>query len=169
MPFQHTAARRRLPTLNGLPRIYLRFQHTAARRRLLSIIQHLRKSKKFQHTAARRRLLYAKFLSFFDQMVSTHSRTEAAAPHSFKSETADGSFNTQPHGGGCQVTFDYLYRHSRFNTQPHGGGCSVSMYKITFSNVSTHSRTEAAAWRFLFPKCSLFCFNTQPHGGGCKL
>ena len=61
------------------------------------------------------------------ELVSTHSRTEAAAIyHKHK-----------------------LFLYACFNTQPHGGGClPVLMPFLSYPTVSTHSRTEAAASRF---------------------
>ena len=102
LPFQHTAARRRLlhedfegkdysavsthsrtkaaaSRLVLLPCMGMRFQHTAARRRLPSIRIVTSPSAVFQHTAARRRL---------------HGRRQ-------NSHNPSSSFNTQPRGGGC--------------------------------------------------------------------
>ena len=81
---------------------YLPFQHTAARRRLLMRVKFKNNSSigfntqprgggctgtadniadllKFQHTAARRRLHHVKYTSVHPYLVSTHSRAEAAA------------------------------------------------------------------------------------------
>ena len=81
---------------------YLPFQHTAARRRLLMRVKFKNNSSigfntqprgggctgtadniadllKFQHTAARRRLHHVKSTSVHPYLVSTHSRAEAAA------------------------------------------------------------------------------------------
>ena len=57
-----------------------KFQHTAARRRLLTTTAVLVGSVLFQHTAARRRLLSCDPKMAIYIYVSTHSRTEAAAP-----------------------------------------------------------------------------------------
>ena len=79
------------------------FQHTAAQRRLLIVTRcRLLCGQSFQHTAARRRL----------PIVSTYNIGQ------------DGSFNTQPHEGGCPVI-------------------EATSAQLTF--VSTHSRTKAAA------------------------
>ena len=123
-------------------------------------------------------------------------------------------FNTQPHGGGCQCKAYHAHDKGSFNTQPHGGGCSHFSQKavlvflfqhtaarrrlpstyshhIAINSVSTHSRTEAAAWVVFWnftPFCvsthsrteaaalflpvltlGYFGFNTQPHGGGCSV
>ena len=42
----------------------------------------------------------------------------------------------------------------RFNTQPHGGGCKGWTATIYKGEVSTHSRTEAAAINSIM-KCNL--------------
>ena len=169
LPFQHTAARRRLlhedfegkdysavsthsrtkaaaSRLVLLPCMGMRFQHTAARRRLPSIRIVTSPSAVFQHTAARRRL---------------HGRRQ-------NSHNPSSSFNTQPRGGGCICLLLHLNVIERFNTQPRGGGClplstptlTVTRFQHTAARrrlhgcwmfvgrpmlVSTHSRAEAAA------------------------
>ena len=87
----------------------------------------------FQHTAARRRLLFTlPFGGFCSEFQHTAARRRLLTP--------------------C---FDRVEKMG-FNTQPHGGGCSGSKSKKALVYfVSTHSRTEAAAfyftlWRFLF-------------------
>ena len=101
--FQHTAARRRLPPTIGTMPPLLGFQHTAARRRLQSKASKIKSKswfqhtaarrrlptkplgvatlKMFQHTAARRRLHRLNFKQSIHDLVSTHSRAEAAAPY----------------------------------------------------------------------------------------
>ena len=152
-----------------LPLTNHRFQHTAARRRLLFPTAELTIGGEFQHTAARRRLLGGLAENKVTEGVSTHSRTEAAAPlapdltrivgvstHSRTEAAAITltvtlcfllSFNTQPHGGGCHYDKDELWLIARFNTQPHGGGCDGFKTTREQEQVSTHSRTEAAAWK----------------------
>ena len=56
-----------------------KFQHTAARRRLPDFAACSRMNRLFQHTAARRRLHRSYRLIITTYLVSTHSRTEAAA------------------------------------------------------------------------------------------
>ena len=56
------------------------FQHTAARRRLLCLVGIPTYFVEFQHTAARRRLGRANVLHGCDTRVSTHSRPKAAGP-----------------------------------------------------------------------------------------
>ena len=82
--FQHTAARRRLPPTIGTMPPLLGFQHTAARRRLQSKASKIKSKSWFQHTAARRRLHRLNFKQSIHDLVSTHSRAEAAAPKSPK-------------------------------------------------------------------------------------
>ena len=122
--FQHTAARRRLPAIHSSGCFLRKFQHTAARRRLPTGVEHAhhiagfntqprgggccpllllyRADILFQHTAARRRLLASlSSPNLSPQIVSTHSRAEAAA-HSIKTNNhITHCFNTQPRGGGC--------------------------------------------------------------------
>ena len=99
----------------------------------------------FQHTAARRRLQLPPKCFTRSAIVSTHSRTEAAATSNFPVSKFKLCFNTQPHGGGCLVKNKFYKKPFSFNTQPHGGGC--------FFRLSFHKKGG--------------CFNTQPHGGGC--
>ena len=56
VPFQHTAARRRLESILAHSRGFTGFQHTAARRRLGHRKAQRPDGMPFQHTAARRRL-----------------------------------------------------------------------------------------------------------------
>ena len=82
-------------------------------------------------------------------------------------------FNTQPHEGGCITFLKSCQKNACFNTQPHEGGCKNKVWTIPAermfqhtaarrrllpfrpfnacpANVSTHSRTKAAAtWRAL--------------------
>ena len=147
LPFQHTAARRRLlhedfegkdysavsthsrtkaaaSRLVLLPCMGMRFQHTAARRRLPSIRIVTSPSAVFQHTAARRRL---------------HGRRQ-------NSHNPSSSFNTQPRGGGCGhrawkstalTSFQHTAARRRLHFSITAGGANL--------DVSTHSRAEAAA------------------------
>ena len=100
LQFQHTAARRRLQTVNGGFVQSLWFQHTAARRRLRNLAYDLGEDVAFQHTAARRRLHRVR-----------------------RGQSLLRSFNTQPPEGGCQVALRCLPLDERFNTQPPEGGC----------------------------------------------
>ena len=77
LPFQHTAARRRLGTLLGKDYTAFVFQHTAARRRLEYQALGELNAGMFQHTAARRRLAF---------LLPSHKRVSC--------------FNTQPPEGG---------------------------------------------------------------------
>ena len=79
--FQHTAARRRLPSSFPTLRPRGRFQHTAARRRLRPKNGATPPISWFQHTAARRRL----------------PRARALMP-------SKARFNTQPPEGGCETS-----------------------------------------------------------------
>ena len=80
-------------------------------------------------------------------IVSTHSRTEAAAKVGLQQFT--------------KAKFQHTAARRRLLSS-----CSMN---FAASSVSTHSRTEAAAI-YLHPGLYQFdCFNTQPHGGGCLL
>ena len=83
------------------------------------------------------------------------------------SSTSNWSFNTQPHEGGC---FKPKYRSTLtfcFNTQPHEGGCVSEANLALSTEVSTHSRTKAAALVHADNPAFAKSFNTQPHEGGC--
>ena len=123
------------------------FQHTAAQRRLLIVTRcRLLCGQSFQHTAARRRL----------PIVSTYNIGQ------------DGSFNTQPHEGGCPVIeatsaqLTFVSTHSRTKA-----AALADPNWLRRQIVSTHSRTKAAATGSSRAKRLIFRFNTQPHEGGC--
>ena len=104
--------------------LILLFQHTAARRRLLVTTIKFKATFLFQHTAARRRLRTC---------------------FGFRSENWRG-FNTQPHGGGCQVSFDRKFSLGEFqHTAARRRLLVVNVRSPINTSVSTHSRTEAAA------------------------
>ena len=118
--------------LRGLKRLkQAKFQHTAARRRLLkSQPKTKRKKLKFQHTAARRRLPTIRVKS-----------------------GAKGSFNTQPHGGGClpypsTSKPDCVSTHSRTEA-----AASLLRCLCETCLVSTHSRAKAAASSNVWINC----------------
>ena len=100
----------------------------------------------FQLTAARRRLHMAVGLYFAALLVSTHSRSKAAASssalaccwilvstHSRSKAAAEGDIARQLGKIG-------------FNSQPLEGGCQAVLQLPTGRGVSTHSRSKAAAW-----------------------
>ena len=102
--------------------------------------------------------------------VSTHSRTKAAADGIGQSRKVCAGFNTQPHEGGCIQHLIQRIGIVCFNTQPHEGGCQLIKKPLSKPcRVSTHSRAEAAAKHFRQEDTHLFCFNTQPRGGGCPV
>ena len=78
MAFQHTAARRRLDGRVFGERHPVAFQHTAARRRLANLTVWTSSRTQFQHTAARRRLVFLLPKRYEQTAVSTHSRPKAA-------------------------------------------------------------------------------------------
>ena len=94
------------------------FQHTAARRRLLAARKLVVGMVQFQHTAARRRLLLGYRNVRPRYSVSTHSRPKAAAFFKPVQPCRGRSFNTQPPEGGCgrlklPLAFVLVSTHSR--------------------------------------------------------
>ena len=79
----------------------------------------------FQHTAARRRLLGEGQREETKQIVSTHSRAEAAADFAKKNRV-----------------FSVVSTHSRAEAAARG----LLLFQQIINFVSTHSRAEAAAW-----------------------
>ncbi len=167
------------------------FQHTAARRRLPSGKLRTLSTKWFQHTAARRRL--PKTGRTFIRATSGFN-TQPRGGGCIKTiiiRQLNCSFNTQPRGGGCSTNIlphnsPILFQHTAarrrlqrepvrrdraiqsFNTQPRGGGCLDPYSRGYKLRVSTHSRAEAAANFTLNCVRRRLCFNTQPRGGGCS-
>ena len=56
-------------------------------------------------------------------------------------------FNTQPPEGGWQLYRVFCRMVRRFNTQPPEGGWAANTFRITQTEVSTHSRLKAAGGR----------------------
>ena len=75
------------------------------------------------HSRTKAAALLFNFLILF-QSVSTHSRTKAAAFIVIDGAPRIESFNTQPHEGGCRKSRILRKSFKCFNTQPHEGGCS---------------------------------------------
>ena len=100
----------------------------------------------FQHTAARRRLLSSSWLFLPFTIVSTHSRTKAAAK---KSDYMASLIEVSTHSRTKAAAIKRLRLGKRlkcFNTQPHEGGClNLFGARHPLKSVSTHSRTKAAA------------------------
>ena len=99
--FQHTAARRRLPSGEILVRP------------LLPVSTH---SRPKAAAAAPSKIPT-------HQKVSTHSRPKAAAQSFDLPGHATLGFNTQPPEGGCTHPAAFATPGNRFNTQPPEGGC----------------------------------------------
>ena len=137
------------------------FQHTAARRRLRFYIGTSEDVGKFQHTAARRRLLFGLFTTLQTILVSTHSRPKAAALPDFerpdywwvsthsrpKAAANDAAivqatttcFNTQPPEGGCMESPSLLDTLYGFNTQPPEGGCKLLVLPLMTKHKFQHT------------------------------
>ena len=143
------------------------FQHTAARRRLATTAKIDDLDRQFQHTAARRRLDVREVLLRDFDLVSTHSRPKAAG---IDGPVVDivrrGSTHSRPKAAGQPLScFRPVF--CCFNTQPPEGGWSPSSANTNSPLVFQHT----AARRRLAPPppplmafCS--CFNTQPPEGG---
>ena len=124
------------------------FQHTAARRRLpVTVFHHQNWRRRFNTQPRGGGCLHITVAVRPGELVSTHSRAEAAATHIGQAPSPSGGFNTQPRGGGCKWLIKPTCTCACFNTQPRGGGC-----------IHTAQRVFAIS-----------CFNTQPRGGGCSL
>ena len=78
---------------------------------------------KFQLTAARRRLRLQVALGPPHLIVSTHSRSKAAARADSQNRQGWRSFNSQPLEGGCSLLPFQASVVSGFNSQPLEGGC----------------------------------------------
>ena len=146
--FQHTAARRRLPSPSPTPCFAALFQHTAARRRLLA--------QRFTTPRVTR--------CFNTQPPEGGCCLIARLP-----EDARG-FNTQPPEGGCfkpdalpqlKQWFQHTAARRRLQAQ--------SPRICPAPRVSTHSRPKAAAGQQAHGWHGRQCFNTQPPEGGCIL
>ena len=109
--FQHTAARRRLEGLAGVPGGRAAFQHTAARRRLGKDYNGNWTVWAFQHTAARRRLGQRNHCRGAYAKVSTHSRPKAAGTaagtvsHQYRVST-----HSRPKAAGYLSIDNYIYK-----------------------------------------------------------
>ena len=190
MPFQHTAARRRLAIYMMLNSFFKQvsthsrpkaagslmcmvqtvfvFQHTAARRRLDTFGADCLNREKFQHTAARRRL-------------GLHSWLFAEMPISFNTQPPEGGWLrrcTKPNAVRDAFQHTAARRrlasasaacHYRFVVSTHSRPKAAGGYAVVFIlrlPVSTHSRPKAAGWASI---CRIYCvmsFNTQPPEGG---
>ena len=114
------------------------FQHTAARRRLPTKQKSFHATPKFQHTAARRRLLYSSYLFAKYSAVSTHSRPKAAAKCSGLLTGCKLSFNTQPPEGGCiTAQKDEIKRLVSTHSRPKAA--AYSWLKLSIENKFQHT------------------------------
>ena len=156
--FQHTAARRRLHLTANYRNALLPFQHTAARRRLLVFALWGFPFIEFKHTAARRRLLedlLPKYRNNVFQHTAARRRLQCQKAESSQRYTG---FNTQPRGGGC-FPFHYFYLSSNVSTHSRAEAAARPCCRFYRRNatVSTHSRAEAAAsWITLLHHLKLF-------------
>ena len=122
--FQHTAARRRLPSANLCSLSWRRVStHSRAEAAARTIIFDIHAMIVSTHSRAEAAAAYS-IRSFYDNQVSTHSRAEAAALLEnttflnmwFQHTAARRRLQKMP----ClKVPI------SCFNTQPRGGGCSL--------------------------------------------
>ena len=122
-----------------------KFQHTAARRRLPSHLHMLKIIRMFQHTAARRRLLAEKRALHPAAGFNTQPPEGGCQPCSLICSSSD-CFNTQPPEGGCTKTYAAraerrMFQHTAARRRLHGAG----IVRREGALVSTHSRPKAAA------------------------
>ena len=145
MPFQHTAARRRLDVLGYLD----------IRRSLVST--HSRPK------AAVEGGIRAEVIESFNTQPPEGG---CRGIDSYKQRYP--SFNTQPPEGGCRGIDSYKQRYPSFNTQPPEGGCSIWM-RHSFFLSSFNTQPPEGGCRNLWPvPPDSYCFNTQPPEGGWR-
>ena len=154
---------------NNRPCYSSMFQHTAARRRLPSIsTPFIFKTSVSTHSRAEAAATSASNISSNNKCFNTQPRGGGCFSQHTAINRATVCFNTQPRGGGCSCSPRQPTSCCRFNTQPRGGGCERNLwaelqYKRfqhtaarrrlhcfidldhTDNDVSTHSRAEAAA------------------------
>ncbi len=188
LPFQHTAARRRLWTRPTKAWWRPRFQHTAARRRLL-VSQNIQSSQQVSTHSRPKAAEPARIAPRQELAVSTHSRPKAAA-RGASSRAQRCCFNTQPPEGGWRVLHNHLMgelvvsTHSRPKAavkEASDGEQRIVLFqhtaarrrlvvqsRISFSpgTVSTHSRPKAAGGTIAHIFQPRHGFNTQPPEGG---
>ena len=102
--------------------------------------------------------------------VSTHSRAKAAAPH--YDVDVMGVFVFQHTAARRRLlSFDPIYQAiSEVSTHSRAEAAAQTQYlQEMMIRVSTHSRAEAAAFLRREGVFSYHCFNTQPRGGGCPI
>ena len=86
------------------------FQHTAARRRLRTYIDNgIKKRSSFNTQPHEGGCVICQFVYMYCKLVSTHSRTKAAADILQIHQIRRSGFNTQPHEGGCIKFFTTLF------------------------------------------------------------
>ena len=142
--FQHTAARRRLPT-GLIDRISTVDVSTHSRPKAAAWFRAaLRSPLAFQHTAARRRL-----------------------PRSRQSPFAKPCFNTQPPEGGCGICRHHGAEIASFNTQPPEGGCGKRGTFLRYGRWFQHTAARRRLRHASRANRRAGCFNTQPPEGGC--
>ena len=144
------------------------FQHTAARRRLGINLNHAPTCTLFQHTAARRRL-ESMGQTFIQEMVSFNTQppeggwVSKALPNPFY-----GCFNTQPPEGGW---FRRRLPDIRSSVSTHSRPKAAGIVTVTGSpscNVSTHSRPKAAGVNARIAQVfSRVSTHSRPKAAGC--
>ena len=125
------------------------FQHTAARRRLGASKENIKSPKLFQHTAARRRLadFYGRRTAYRD--VSTHSRPKAAGLSDAPPAQSHAAFQHTAARRRLARTISCaalngLFQHTAARRRL---GICLRLGK-EWTPVSTHSRLKAAGCRF---------------------
>ena len=102
--FQHTAARRRLPLVDGALSMKLTVStHSRAEAAAISRFRYIPRASGF-NTQPRGGGCKGYLPRQPGRVVSTHSRAEAAAGSKIAPQCNPSCFNTQPRGGGCRAS-----------------------------------------------------------------
>ena len=120
----------------------LPFQHTAARRRLHHIFRADGFDIEFQHTAARRRLVHRR-AGLYISNVSTHSRPKAAASNTVMT-CLNGTFQHTAARRRLERVQRSMLNRSRFQHTAARRRLNKSKRAVSRPSVSTHSRPKAA-------------------------
>ena len=191
LPFQHTAARRRLLALL-CSLVVLTLVSTRSRAKAAALNDKIIRGCSTVSTHSRVEAAAFDFQSLHRLLlVSTHSRVEAAAKKrlfSIKSiflfqHTA--AWRRLPGFCSNNAKSSSVSTHSRveaaaslkviissvlngFNTQPRGGGCEANIPLIKGANMFQHTAARRRLQQNA--RCVLWrrSFNTQPRGGGCR-
>ena len=158
MPFQHTAARRRLERLPAKSTTMCGF-NTQPPEGGWARFRAIPASKStFQHTAARRRLVFCQRGRCHELCVSTHSRPKAAgAASAFWAARKAVSTHSRPKAAG-QPKSGWAACASSFNTQPPEGGWVLTVTDPSGLTLFQHTaaRRRLVSLGLMFWRCCWF-------------